>query len=215
MKGTEISKDSKGKEKSLVREIFDWIVCIVVAFTLAVIIKYFVFTPTLVKQSSMTPTILDGERVLINRMYRTLHLPIYRGDIVTFEEPAATDDNCAVYNEPKTAVEFLVHNVLEIGKRSFIKRVIAVGGDHVKIVKGKVYVNDELQEEVYLHDVSTPQRGNNLDDVIVPEGYVYVMGDNRIGSHDSRDFGCIPIDKIEGRVKYRVWPLNALGKIDK
>ena len=68
----------KVKEKSLIREIMDWVLCIVAAFTLAVTIKYFVFTPTLVKQTSMTPTIKDGERVLINRMVRTFNMPIYR-----------------------------------------------------------------------------------------------------------------------------------------
>ena len=203
MKEVKINKNGEVKEKSIIREIFDWVVCIVVAFTL----------------SSMTPTILDGERVIINRLFRTFHLPVYRGDIITFEAPEFEDGNIsegdvAVYEEPKTAMEFFIHNVLEIGKRSYIKRVIGVGGDHVKIGEdGNVYVNDILQEEVYLNGIKTPQRHNGHDDVVVPEGYIYVMGDNRGYSKDSRELGCIPLSKVEGRVKIRVWP--SIGKIDK
>ena len=213
MSKIEFNKEGEVKQKSFIREVFDWVFCIIAAFTLAVLIKYFIFTPTLVKQSSMTPTILDGERVIINRIVRTFHLPIYRGDIVTFEKPADTKDGVGVYEEAKSKGEFLVHNVLEITKISYIKRVIGVAGDHVVIKNGNVYVNDVLQDEVYLHGIKTPQRGQ-FDDIVVPEGYIFVMGDNRSGSSDSREFGCIPVSKVEGRVSFRIWPLTNLGKID-
>lgn len=203
----------KIREKSLPREILDWVICIVTAFTLAVVIKYFIFTPTLVKQRSMTPTIKDGERVLINRMVRTFNLPIYRGDIITFEMPTKTENGVGVYNDASNIMEFMIHDVLELNKISFIKRVIGVEGDHVQIKNGKVYVNDRELEEVYLNGIETPKKGAFYD-VIVPEGYLFVMGDNRSGSSDSREFGCIPIEKVEGRVKTRIWPLNEFGKID-
>lgn len=203
----------KVKEKSLIREIMDWVLCIVAAFVLAVVIKYFVFTPTLVKQTSMTPTIKDGERVLINRIVRTFDLPIYRGDIITFEMPARTENGVGVYDETSGVMEFMIHDVLELNKISFIKRVIGVGGDHVLIQNGKVYVNDRELEEVYLDGIETPRRGDFYD-VIVPEGYLFVMGDNRSGSSDSRAFGCIPLEKVEGRVTTRIWPLSEFGKID-
>ena len=75
-------------QKSMAREVMEWIICIVIAFVLALIIKYFIFTPTLVMQESMTPTILNGERVLINRLVRTFNMELKRGDIITFEAPA-------------------------------------------------------------------------------------------------------------------------------
>lgn len=203
----------KIREKSLVREIFDWVLCIVVAFLLAVIIKYFVFTPTLVQQTSMTPTIKDGERVLINRIVRTFKLPINRGDIITFERPIATENGVGVYNETKGVWNFIMHDALEITKVSYIKRVIGIAGDHVLIENGKVFVNDMEIAEVYLDGIETPRRGAFYD-VEVPEGYVFVMGDNRSGSSDSREFGCIPLDKVEGRVTVRIWPLNEFGSID-
>lgn len=203
----------KGKEKSFIREVFDWVVCIATAFLLAIVIKYFVFTPTLVKQTSMTPTIKDGERVLINRIVRTFKLPIYRGDIITFEMPADTVNGVGVYKEAKDNVDFFIHDVLELNKISFIKRVIGVAGDHVLIEDGIVYVNDRKLEEVYLNGIETPKRGDFYD-VVVPEGYLFVMGDNRSGSSDSREFGCIPLEKVEGRVSVRIWPLSEFGKID-
>ena len=214
MKEMNIKDGRIQREKSAPREIVDWFFCIIIAFVLAITIKYFIFTPSLVSQTSMTPTILDKERVLINRTVRTFGLPIYRGDIITFERPENTVDGVGTYSEPRNAKEFIIHDVLEIGKTSYIKRVIGIGGDHVYIENGKVYVNDKELEEVYLNGIETPRRGDFYD-VDVPEGYIFVMGDNRSGSCDSREFGCIPLDKVEGRVVYRIWPLSALGKIDK
>lgn len=209
------TNDVKVKNKSLIREIFEWVFCFFAAFVIAVLIRYFLFTPTLVSQTSMTPTVLDGERVLINRTVRTFKSPIFRGDIVTFEMPVATVNACGVYNEIDGFWEHLIHDVLEINKISFIKRVIGTGGDHVLIKDGDVYVNDMKLEQTYLPEgLKTPIKGNFYD-VDVPEGYIFVMGDNRSGSSDSREFGCIPLEKVEGRVTNRIWPLSKFGKIDK
>lgn len=209
-------KPAKIKEKTLSREIFEWIFCILAAFVIAVIIKYFIFTPTLVQQGSMTPTVLNGERVIINRLVRTFNMPIYRGDIVTFEMPyAINSDGTAYYNENSGIGNFIVHDLLEVTKISYIKRVIGIAGDHVKITEtGDVYINDVKLNETYLDkSVKTPITGEFYD-LIVPEGYIFVMGDNRSASTDSREFGCIPLKKVEGRVKYRIWPLDRFGKID-
>lgn len=211
----ENTEEYKRNEKSFAREIIEWIICIFAALIIALLIRYYIFTPTLVKQESMTPTILDGERVIINRLIRTFKIPIHKGDIITFEKPTGTDEEMkvATYNEVKSFKYFLIHDVLEIGKTSFIKRVIGVSGDHIYITQGKVFVNDELQEEKYLPEGLETDRKGEYYDVIVPEGYVYVMGDNRPGSGDSRGFGCVPIEKIEGRVSFRIWPLSVFGTI--
>lgn len=209
-------KVPKVREKSFAREAMEWILCLLAAFVIAVVIKYFIFTPTLVQQGSMTPTILNGERVLINRLVRTFKMPLFRGDIVTFERPAATNsDGTAYYDDVSGFTDFVMHDLLEVTKVSYIKRVIGVAGDHVKITNtGDVYVNDQEQTESYLPDeLKTPITGEFYD-LIVPEGYIFVMGDNRNGSSDSREFGCIPLEKVEGRVTYRIWPLNKFGKID-
>lgn len=204
------------KEKSIPREILSWVICIVSAFVIALLIKYFIFTPTLVRQGSMTPTILDGERVLINRLVRTFNMEIKRGDIVTLEKPSSEADETQIakYDTIRGLKNKFVYYVLELTKTSYIKRVIGLPGEHVYIANGEVYINDEKLDEPYLTEgLETPRRGVFYD-VQVPEGCIFVMGDNRTGSLDSREFGCIPLDKVEGRVSIRIWPLNKFGKVD-
>lgn len=205
------------KEKSLIREIVEWVVCIISALVVAVVIKHYIFTPTLVQQGSMTPTIMSGERVVINRLSRTFGSEINRGDIVTFEAPDSTDyDNgVAVYNETKGFFNFLMHDMFEFTKVSYIKRVIGLPGDHVYIDdEGNVFLNGELLEEEYLTEgLKTPRLGDFYE-VIVPDGYFFAMGDNREASKDCRSFGCIPFEKMEGTVSFRFWPFTRWGKID-
>lgn len=213
-----VKKAKKEKvKKSIAREAMEWIGSFFIAFAAAVIIKYFIFTPTLVKQGSMTPTILDGERVLINKLVRTFNGEYKRGDIITFEQPVFKDseDGIATYNPTDGFKEFFKHEVLEIGKISFIKRVIGVAGDHVYIENGDVYVNDKKLDEKYLPEGTETPRNGKVYDIVVPDGYVFAMGDNRGASTDCRKFGCIPLEEIDGRVTYRIWPLNKFGKIDK
>lgn len=215
------NKKEKNENKSFAREALEWIVCIVVAFTLALIIKYFLFTPTLVMQQSMTPTILNEERVLINRLVRTFNLELNRGDIITFEAPLnyelADGEITAQYREVDGVIDSLFYNVMEVGKISYIKRVIGVSGDKIEFRNGRVYVNDIRLEEDYLPEGAKtylPEKGMP-NSFIVPEGYIFAMGDNREGSSDCRAFGCIPIEKVEGRVSIRIWPLNKFGGIEK
>ena len=211
--------NEKEEKKSLAREIMEWIVCIVIAFLIALFIKYFLFTPTLVMQESMTPNILNGERVLINRTVRTFNGEYKRGDIITFEAPTSLlsgDEIVANFNEVNGGIESFIYYVIEWGKKSYIKRVIGLPGEHVQIQGGYVYINGERLQEDYLDEsVRTYVSEGGIDDFIVPDDCIFAMGDNRDGSSDCRIFGCIPMDKIEGRVTIRIWPLNKFGKIDK
>lgn len=208
-------------QKSISREILEWVVCIVIAFSLALTIKYFLFTPTLVMQQSMTPTILNEERVLINRLPRTFGKNFERGDIITFEAPVYYEVKdgsiTASYYDRENIIDSFLYNVMEIGKISYIKRVIGVAGDKIRIENGRVYLNDELLEEKYLDpSVRTYIPENGMpSEFVVPEGYIFAMGDNRGGSSDCRLFGCVPVEKVEGRVTTRIWPLNKFGAIDK
>ena len=217
--------EEKGEKKSIAREILEWIICIAVAFVLAIFIKYFIFTPTLVQMSSMYPTIFNNERVFVNRLVRTFKMELNHGDIVTFEAPSYTSETVenvingnikAEYYE-REGLEWFTYNVLEIGKISYIKRIIGLPGDTIKIEDGKVYLNGILLDEDYLPDgTETYIRENGIkSEFTVPEGYVFAMGDNRTGSQDCRAFGCVPIEKIEGRVVIRIWPLTKFGAINK
>jgi len=204
------------------KNILEWIYCIIIALVLALLFRYFVGTPTIVKQRSMFPTLKENQRLMLNRTMRITKRTPKVGEIITFEAPDATYYNShdadqtnpiAIYNsEPDGVFSKFVYYCLEITKRSFIKRVIAVEGDHVKIQDNKVYVNGELLNEEYLSsDVIT--KSDIFNDFIVPEGYIFAMGDNRTKSTDCREFGCIPLNKIEGIVMLRFWPLNTWGSV--
>lgn len=214
------------EEKKLkIKEISEWIYCIVIAVVLALLVRYFIGTPTIVQQPSMYPTLKQGQRLILNRWIRTTHQVPKRGEIVTFEAPSvsyitATEADLknpvAIYeNEPDGIFSKFRHYVLEIGKTSYIKRVIALSGEHVKIEEGKVYINgEELQENYLQPNVETTSLDGPFTDFIVPEGYVFLMGDNRTQSTDCRRFGCIPMDKIESKVWIRFWPFDLMGKVE-
>ena len=207
------------------KEVIEWVVCILIALIIAILFRYYIGTPTIVQQKSMYPTLKPNERLILNRISRTSKKIPNRGDIITFEAPSETllsysdleESVIARYeNNPKTIFGKFVYYVLEIGKTSYIKRVIGLPGDHIEIKNGMVYVNDEYLEESYLVDGVVTDNGNgNCTDLVVPENTVFAIGDNRAGSKDCRCFGCIPIEKIEGKVWIRIWPLNLFGKIDK
>ena len=212
-------------KKELTKEILEWVYCILIAVVLAVIVRHFFGTPTVVKQPSMYPTLKQNQRLILNRWYRTIKQTPERGEIITFEAPSTIfiaekdadfKNPVAKYeNEPEGIFSRFVYNVLEIGKTSYIKRVIALPGEHVKIENGKVYINGQELEESYLQDeVITTDLDGAFTDLIVPEGTVFVMGDNRSKSTDSRRFGCVPYEKIESKVLIRFWPLNVFGKVD-
>ena len=207
------------------KDIIEWIICIVVALVLALLIRYFIGTPTVVKMSSMKPTLIENQRLILNRWTRTTHQMPERGDIITLEAPSDklvdiddTDNVVARYdNEPTNWFSKFTYYFLEIGKESYIKRVIALPGEHLEIKDGKVYINGEELDEPYLQDnvITTAGDVNNpFYDLVVPENCIFVMGDNRAGSTDSRAFGCVPLDKVEGTVWIRFWPFNLFGKVE-
>lgn len=210
------------------KNILEWILCIIIAFVLALVIKYYIGTPTVVMQYSMYPTLKQNQRLILNRWIRTTKQMPNRGDIITFEAPSNAryqidskdidlSNPVAKYENEKTSLwEKFTYYVLEVGKESYIKRVIALPGEHVEIKEGKVYINGEELKEDYLQPGVVTNMGSDgvYSDFIVPENCVFAMGDNRRQSTDCRKFGCIPLEKIESKVWIRFWPLNLWGKVD-
>lgn len=207
------------------REALEWIGCILIAVVLALLVRYYIGTPTIVQQPSMYPTLKQDQRLILNRWVRTIKKMPERGDIITFEAPsrnyisaydADLENPIAKYeNEPEGIWNRFCFYVLEINKTSYIKRVIGLPGDHLKIENGKVYINGNELQETYLQEgVITDDLNGAFTDIIVPENTVFVMGDNRGQSTDSRRFGCIPLEKIESKVLFRFWPLNVFGKVE-
>ena len=195
----------------------------IIAIVLALLVRYYLGTPTIVKQPSMNNTLAEGQRLILSRITRTTHGTYERGDIITFEAPSESylsayqidnENPVAIYNyKPEGILSKFVYNVLELNKISYIKRVIGVSGDHIVIQDGKVYLNGEELDEPYVAQ-GAKTKSNVYTDIIVPEGYVFAMGDNREHSTDSRVFGCIPIEKIESKVWIRFWPFSKFGKVN-
>ena len=207
------------KINQIVKEIIEWIVCIIIAVIIALLVRYYIGTPTVVESVSMEPTLYEGQRLWVSRWGRTTKKMPSRGQIITFEAPTNIN-NLDMYNpiaqydnEPNGLWQKFIYYVLEIGKKSYIKRVISLPGEHVQIKDGLVYINGEKLQEDYLPKGIVTD-GGVYDDFIVPENTVFAMGDNRPNSVDCRTFGCIPVEKIESTLSFRFWPLNLFGKVN-
>ena len=165
---------------SLGEEIKDWIVSIAIAVVLSFFIRYFIVELYLVDGPSMRPTLQSAERLVVNKFIYRFRPP-ERGEILVFRYP----------RDPS---------------RDFIKRVIAVPGDTIEIRDGRVYVNAALLNEPY---ILSKTRGN-YPLATVPDGHIFVMGDNRNNSEDSRfaDVGFVPFDLIKGKAMLVFWPVS-------
>jgi signal peptidase I len=174
------------KDKKI-SEALDWFLSLGAAVIVGLLIVIFVGQRTIVHDISMQPTLVEGDNLLVEKLsckFGGLH----RGDIIVFKSP----------NEP----------------HQLIKRLIALEGDKVEVKDGKVYVNGELSliglpEEPDTPDGTLPE----YTDLTVPEGYVYVLGDNRPYSHDSTEFGPIKSSWIKGRAIFRFYPFSKFGKL--
>ena len=134
--------------------------------------------------SSMQPSFQDGDYVIVNKLAYRSN-DLQRGDVVVFPFPMNREED-------------------------FIKRVIALPGDRLEIMDGDVYLNGVLLTEPYL---LTEARGD-MDEIIVPPGHVFVMGDNRNDSSDSRVWGPLNITEIIGKAVFRYWPFNEMGTVE-
>jgi signal peptidase I len=170
----------------------EWILVVVIAISAAFLIRTFLFQQYYIDGPSMQTTLMPQNRVLVNKMSYRLH-DVNRGDVVVFDR-----------------VQGDKHDDL-------IKRVIGLPGESVEIKSCLVYVDGKLLEEPYLDPVQVAQTdlrnrcGDHVDlgPELVAENNVFVMGDNRVQSFDSRSFGAIEIDKIRGRAFVSIWPRGA------
>jgi signal peptidase I len=188
-------------------------VLVVAAFALALLIKTFVLQAFYIPSGSMLPTLEVGERILVEKVSYRFGGP-GRGDVVVFErslDPAAPSphEDDGVFEDVVNAFKSLFGWPTG-GEQDYVKRVMAVGGDTIEGREGVVYVNDEPVDEPYLPEgVVTsdfpPQR--------IPAGQIFVMGDNRGSSDDSRNFGPVPDDEVVGRAFLSIWPADDFGTL--
>ena len=176
--------EEEAPKKSLQKEFVEWIQAIVIAVVLALVIRNFLFTVVRVDGQSMEPTLQHNDRMIVWR----LGYEPDNGDIVIFNPPGY-DKN--VY---------------------WIKRVIATEGQHVEIdyTSGSVYVDEEKLDEYYLGEQMVDKGYTTIKDIVVPEGCVFVLGDNRNNSTDGRVIGPISEDCIVGEAVLRFWPFTGI-----
>lgn len=172
--------------KSLGQLIISYSACIALAIAVAFLIRTWVLVPTQVSGSSMQPTLDSDDKVLTSPLPYLWSAP-QRGDVVVFQAP----------NEPEGVY--------------YVKRVIALPGEHLQIMDGQVYVNEERLAEPYIEDTYT----SGYIDTLVPNDSFFVMGDNREVSHDSRDsdVSFIESSAICGQALWRIYPFDAIGSI--
>jgi signal peptidase I len=184
-------------------------VLLVLALAIALVIKTFVAQAFFIPSESMLPTLKVGDRVIVEKIGYRIGDPA-RGDIVVFEREADLQAP-----EPglwtKVGDSFRELFGLPVaGREDLIKRVIAVEGDRIEARGGIVFVNGRMIDEPYLRDDTVT---SDFSVTTVPPDTVWVMGDNRAGSGDSRGFGPVPVDEIVGEAVFIVWPFSDLGAI--
>ena len=183
------------KEKS---ELIEWVKAITIAALFVIAIRTFLFTPISVEGASMMPTYEDGDRIIVNKIGKTIN-GFEHFDIVVFK---ATESE------------------------NYIKRIIGLPGDHIEYKNDELYINGEKYEEPYLeqYKLQLKDKGDltydfTLEEITdlshIPEGYYLVLGDNRRISNDSRNpgVGLIPANKILGKTNIRFYPLESIGLV--
>ena len=181
------------KEKN---ELWEWSKALLIAFGIAAIIRFFLFTPIVVDGDSMMPTLKNGDRMVVNKIGYMIGEP-HRFDIVVFHAPE---------------------------QKNYIKRVIGLPGDTVEYKNDQLYINGKAIAEPYLDQYKSEiTEGNLTGDFTlqetaaqvdkIPKGYIFVMGDNRLYSKDSRLIGLVAIDEIIGNTNVVFWPFKEIGVV--
>lgn len=171
------------RQNRTLRWLIEVVVIVAAAFVLALLVQQFVVKPFAIPSPSMEPTLVEGDRVLVNRLVYHFRSP-RRGDIIVFHPPGRP------------------------GSDPFIKRVVAVGGDTIAVRDGLLYINGVAQDEPFIKD--HPIVGD-FPETAIPQGYIWAMGDNRNNSGDSRVFGPVSEEAIMGEAFAIYWPLGHLS----
>ncbi|HEV2767111.1 MAG TPA: signal peptidase I [Acidimicrobiales bacterium] len=170
---------------SVARNVVEWLTILGGALVVALVVTRFLVQAFFIPSLSMFPALDEDDRVLVNKLSYRLH-DIHRGDLIVFQRPS--DDGPGQVKD-------------------LIKRVVALGGERIEARDGRVLINGKPLPEPYL---PAGVQTTNLEPLVVPDGHVFVMGDNRGDSRDSRFFGPLPEDLVIGRAFVKVWPLDDL-----
>ncbi len=192
----------KISKKWIIRELKEWAEAIVIAAILAGLIRTFIFQVYKIPSGSMIPTLQIGDRVIAIKYPYGPRIPFTNIHLPRLKEPKIGDVIVFLYPEDP--------------KKHFVKRLIAKGGDTVKIKDGTVFVNGRpllgpVFRNIWYYNMGP--YGREGEEIKVPQHCYFVLGDNSISSKDSRYWGFVPEKNLVGKVVFRIWPLNRFGKI--
>ncbi|HAA66868.1 MAG TPA: signal peptidase I [Acidimicrobiaceae bacterium] len=180
-----LSADSWGK--TIWGSVREWVLVVVVALLAALVLRATLIQTYYIPSTSMAPTLEVGDRLMVYKLAFSIG-DVEKGDLVVFSRPSRLPDSPI---------------------NDFVKRVVALGGEKVGVTDGDLYIDGSRVDEPYLESSTVT---NDFEEVEVPDGHVFVMGDNRQNSRDSRDFGPIQEELLVGEVFLRIWPFNNFGR---
>lgn len=198
--------NNKTKEEKTKSKVQEYIEAIIIAILIALFIRTFIVAAYKIPSRSMVPTLLVGDHLLVNKFIYGIKIPILRKIIVPITDPQRDDIIVFIYPHDRS--------------KDFIKRVIGVGGDTIEIKNKKIFINKKQYSDnhgIYSDDMIYPasmQPRDNFGPVVVPPNSVFVMGDNRDESADSRFWGFVDLKDVEGKALIIYWSWNSEEKDD-
>lgn len=184
---TKTNDDAGSSRAALWRSAREWIAVIIVALLSAFVIRAAVVQTYFIPSNSMAPTLEVGDRLMVYKLAFRVG-QVDRGDLVVFNRPPSIENSQI---------------------KDFVKRVVALPGEQIQAINGMIYVDNLPLPEEYLGENSLTADFEPID---VPKDHIFVMGDNRSNSRDSRSFGPINVDLLVGEVFVRIWPLSNAGR---
>lgn len=200
---------ARSKEKKQ-GSLFELVSIVAVALLLALGIQAFLVKPFRIPSESMVPTLAIGQRVLVDRVSYRIGEP-ERGDIVVFKPPRGADQNVCGVDHPSDSA--CPKPTSDRSDTNFIKRVVGLPGDRLKVLGGRAFINGKEIEEPYIRPDDSCTICNLPDEIRIPPGHFFMMGDNRGESADSREWGPVPKKWIIGQARLTYWPPGRLGTL--
>jgi signal peptidase I len=192
--------------------LFEVVFTVVVAAGLALTVQAYAVKPYRIPSASMQPTLKVGQRVIVDRFSHRLGTPPKVGEIIVFHPPSSADDQtCANSHQGEDTDHPCGRVVAQQDSETFIKRVVAVGGDTIAVRNGHVIRNGRRASEPFIAPCDGGAGCDFPKAIRVPKGHVFLMGDNRGESDDSRFWGPIPISWVIGRAFATYWPPDRIG----
>ena len=201
-------------KKSLARSLWELVVIVGIALGIALAVQAWIIKPYRIPSGSMEPTLKIGERILVDRIGMHFGSPRI-GEIMVFHPPV-NYEACADPHQGESSAGDVEPQACDVAQKkessvTFVKRIVGLPGDHLKILNGRVWRNGKLESAPY----AVPCTGNPIcnfpQTIVVPPGDYYLMGDNRPDSEDSRFWGPVPRSWLIGGVFFSYWPLSRVG----